>query len=709
MDRFGRFIVNHRIMVLIVSAILILPSLLGIAFTKSNYDILSYMPGELNSRQGEELLKEKFGVSGLGFIMVSNREKWEIMELKRKIGDIPGVESVLWIDDLEDITIPEQFMNSEVRERFLHGDSTFLQVHFGGNSRSAETAEAVKAIWEVIGEDALFGGEPVIIGDLQQTTSREMLYYMIIAFVLISLVLSASMTSFIEPLLFFLSIGVAIILNMGSNIIKGEISFVTSSIAAVMQLGISMDYSIFLLHRFEEEKQKHNDIRDAMVAALSRTGVPVVASALTTIAGFIALMFMKNGLGRDLGFVLAKGIVLSLVVTVTVLPCLILIFNKYADRHRHKPIIPTLRKASGWITRFRWVFLAVIIIFVVPSFLAQRNLEYYYSTEHYLPESSRSVEDTRKISGILGGSEYAYVITPDEGTVKEKQLIERIKSIQAVDSIIALSEQVDSAIPEIFIPGEVKETYRKEGYRYFQVFLSTPADDPRTFDAVDEVREEASKIFEEYYVTGSPALTRDLASLQDPDTKIVAIISIGLILLIIALSFKSLSIPFLLVLSIEFAVWINLCIPYLQGTAVSSVTSIIIGAIQLGATVDYAILFTSRYRENLATAASSLEAVRQTITDTGRSIMTSALTVISATIGISFIAGIKATRELTLMIGRGAAISVAVIFLGLPSMFLVFERLINRTTIGGFGIRPLNACKNSSLKRGRFIRTHERG
>jgi hypothetical protein len=405
-----------------------------------------------------------------------------------------------------------------------------------------------------------------------------------------------------------------------------------------------------------------------------------MASALTTIAGFIALMFMKNGIGRDLGFVLAKGIIFSLLVNITVLPCLILMFSKFSDKHRHWPIIPTFKSVSGWIVKFRWVFFVIIIVLALPAFLAQRNLQYYYSIEHYLPENSRAVVDTRKIRESFMTTEIVYVVTPDEGTVKEKELIDKINAIDAVNSVLGLSQQLDLTIAETFVPDEIKDRYIKGNYRYFEVRLSTPSDDPRTFEAVDKIREAAGEMFGKYYVTGSPALTRDLAGLVDTDMRNVSIISIGLILAILAASYMSLSIPFLVVLVIEMAIWINLSIPYFQGIAVSSLTSIVIGAIQLGTTVDYAILFTSRYRENVAEIKDRLKAVRQTIEDTGRSILTSVLTMIAATFGIALIASIKATGELTMMIGRGAVISMAVIFLGLPSVLLIFDRLIGRTT-----------------------------
>ena len=685
MVRISTFVVKHRKLILTLTVLLIIPSIIGYLSTRENYDILSYMPGNLNSKQGEEILEENFNLSGQAFVVGENTEVWKVKELKSRLETVEGVEKVVWLDDFEDIALPVEFMNPDIRENFISGDFTILVIQFTDNARAESTMLAVEEIRKICGHKVLFGGEPVIMNDMQVITSKEMIYYLIIGVISIYAILSASMTSFIEPLLFLVSIGIAIIFNMGTNFIKGEVSFITASVAAVMQLGISMDYSIFLLHRFEEERKKASNAEEAMISAISKTGIPVTASALTTIAGFAALLFMENGIGSDLGFVLAKGIVFSLLTNVTVLPCLIIIFSKFSDKYRHRPVIPTFRDISSGIVRFRWLFLVIVVLVAAPSFLAQNNLKYYYSIERYLPENSPAVMDTNRIRDIFMSTEAVYVITPDEGNVKEKELAGRIEAVDAVDSVLGLSQQVDLTIPETYIPADVKDRYIKDGYRFFEVRLSTPSDDPRTFKAVDQIREMAQDMYDECYVTGSPALTRDLASLVDTDMKKVTTISIGLILIILAISFKSLSIPFLLVFVIEMAIWINLSIPYFQDATVSSITSIVINAIQLGATVDYAILFTSRYRENLGVVRNGLEAMKQTIEDTGRSILTSALTMIAATLGIALIASIKATGELTMMIGRGAAISMVIIFLVLPSVLLIFDKPIKYTTLGWKG------------------------
>ncbi len=682
MIRYSRFIIRHRKYVIAFFLILLPVSFLGIVHTEKNYDLLSYMPGDLNSRQGEELLEQEFGLSGLGLLVVSGKESREISSIKSRIEEVEGVEEVLWVDRFADIMVPVEFMNHNAKKMFYSDDGTMLQIRFEENSRTKKTLKAVEEIRSaVIGKGMLFGGQPVIMHDLQTTTSREMVYYMLIAAASIYIILSLSMTSFLEPLLFLVSAGIAIALNMGTNIVIGKVSFITASIAAVMQLGISMDYSIFLLHRFEDEKKKFPDAAHAMVSALSKTGTAIASSALTTAAGFVALMVMKNGIGQDLGFVLAKGIVLSLLVNMTVLPCLVLIFGKYADKHRHRPLIPSFERIADLIVKYRWILLVLIIVVSIPAFPAQRSLDYYYTTEHYLPESSKSVMDTEEIGQSFGASGSIYVIVPDRGRVREEELVKRIRQLNIVESVICLSEQVDMALPDTFIPHEINDAFVSEGYRYIQVSFSVRDDHPSAFKAVDVIREKAGELFSEYYVTGTAALARDMAALAQKDMGNVAVVSISLILLILAVSFMSVSIPFILVLVIELAVWINLSIPYFAGSAVSSMTSIVIGAIQLGATVDYAILFTSRYRENASNVKDRIEAVKKTIGDTGRSILTSALTMIAATMGIAVMASIKTTGELTLMIGRGAAISMTVIFLGLPAMLLIFDRVIESTTL----------------------------
>jgi uncharacterized protein len=685
MNMLGNFVVRYHKLIIIIYLLLLVPAIAGYLATRINYDLVSYMPDELNSKQGEQLLEEEFGLSGLGLLAVRGKSNWELKQLIGRIELTSGVEDVVWLGAYTDIYKPLQFIEPEIRDRFISSsntDTVLLQVQFTENARSKTTNEAVELINRIIDgdEDILFGGEPAIISEMQATIDREIFYYSAVAVAIILIILTISNSFYLSPFLFLISMGVAVVINMGTNFIQGEISFMTASIAAVMQLGISLDYAIFLMHRFEEEKEKHATAGGAMAAAVSKTAGTIASSALTTIGGFAALMVMQNGIGRDMGLVLAKGIVISLVVTLTFLPGLILAVYPFSSRYRHRILLPTFKSASRWVTKARWAFPVLFIIILVPSYLGQERVEYYYSNRHYLPEKSISVAATNAIMDEFGAVDLVYVITPDKGRVREIQLNEEIACLPHVESIVAISEMIDPAIPELIIPREVLDEFMGGDYRYSLVFLRPFNHEQQAFEAVDSIRRVAENHHEQYYVTGASALTRDMAALVSSDARNVALFSLALICLIVAFSLHSISLPLIMVLAIQTAIWINLAILYYQGQPVSSLTPIMISAIQLGATVDYAILFTMRYRENTMLFFRRIDAIRQTIEDTGRPILTSALTLFSATIGISFIAEIRATGEITMLIGRGAIISMLVIFTLLPSLLLLFEKVIRHTT-----------------------------
>ncbi|NLA10695.1 MAG: MMPL family transporter, partial [Firmicutes bacterium] len=404
------------------------------------------------------------------------------------------------------------------------------------------------------------------------------------------------------------------------------------------------------------------------------------SSALTTVGGFAALLVMQNGIGRDMGMVLGKGIAISLLVNLTLLPSLLLLLSKYSARFSHRTLLPSFKPLARFIIKGRWAFLILFFLLLVPSFIAQGKVNYYYSNEHYLPRGAKSTVDTMEITKEFGVSDPLYVITRDEGRVKEHRLVSELNKIDAVDSVVSISEQVDLAIPEALIPDEVLQEFTGTGYRYCLAFLKSMDDEHAIFEAIDQIRETTAGFHENYYITGPSAMTRDLASLVDVDARNVAIVSVVCIFLIIAISFKSLSIPIILIIAIELAIWINLSCTYFQNLTVSSLTPMIIGAIQLGATVDYAILFGLRYQENIFLFERRVDALRQTIEDAGQSILTSALTLASATLGIALIASIKTTEEMTMLIGRGALISMLVIFFVLPTLFLICDRFIAKTT-----------------------------
>lgn len=679
----GRLIVRYRKTILIVYMLLLIPAAFGYLLTDVNYDILSYLPDHLNSKQGEEIIEEEFSISGLGLLMARDKKNYQIAQLLNEIESVNGVDEVLWLGDYSDIYIPQEFIDPQIRERFVSGDTVLMQVRFEESARSEITTAAVGDIRSVIAgdRDLFFGGEPAILVDMQKGIDEEAFLYTAIAVIMILLVLTLATSLYLDPILFLIAVGVAIVINMGSNIFQGEISFMTASIAAVMQLGISLDYAIFLMHRFEEEKGKFKRVEDAMVSTINKTAVTVASSGLTTIGGFAALIAMQNGIGSDMGIVLGKGIVVSLIVTLTFLPGLILFFYRFSSRYKHRILLPSFQPFSGLLIKFRWIFLLLFLVVGIPAFLAQGNVNYYYSNTHYLPRNSEAAIATDEIMAEYGAVDVAYLVSPDKGRHHDLSLVKKIREVENVESVMAISEQVDPAIPDLIIPGDVMDEFKAGGYRNIMIFLQGSEDEQSLFASIDSIRSIAGSLHEEYYLAGPSALTRDMATLSEIDARTVALVSVAAIGLIVAISFKSLTLPLILVLAVQLSIWLNIGILYYQDNTVASLTPIIIGAIQLGATVDYAILYTLRYRENLLLIPERLSAAKKTIEDTGRPILTSALILFSATFGISIIAGIKTTREMTMLIGRGAIISMVVMFTLLPALLLLTDKIISGTTI----------------------------
>ncbi len=680
MERLGKFITRHKILIIVFFAIIIIPSVIGMLNTRTNYDLLAYLPDDLNSKQGQDILNENFGIGSVIYLMLYDRQPDEIDRLKDMILEIDGVEKVNWIDDYTDIYIPEDFIPSEIRENFISGNANLMQIQLMENVNGESANRTIENIKKVASGNSFLGGQAAMLAEFQDIIDKEVNIYLIIGFAVILIILSLATTSIVEPFIILASVGTAIILNMGSNVFLGEISYITGSVVAIMQLAVCMDYSIFLIHRYHQEKEITMDKNTAMIKAVKGSSLALTGSALTTIAGFSAIMIMKMGIGKDLGFVLAKGVALSFIISMTFLPSLLLAFDRLIEKNHHRIFLPRFNLISGWIVKFKWVFLIIIILAIIPSYLSQSNLDYYYSTEKMLPSEAESIKDNNKISDEFGTGEIVYVITPETDRVEQKEINKSIAEIESVKSVSNIAEIADPVTPEFLIPGEYKEQFEDSGYTYTLIQLKTKSEDPLTTRAIKDIREIFSSKYKQYYVTGQAVLTNDISEVTEKDLLYVNILSIILVAIIIAISFKSIAIPVLLVFLIEAAIWFNLGITYFSGNPVSFMTPIFIGAIQLGATIDYAILFTSKYRENLLNSPDRDIAIKQTIIDTGQSIFTSAMILFSATLVITLITSVKATGEFTLMIGRGAIISMAMIYLGLPSMLLIFDRFIRWTT-----------------------------
>lgn len=679
MRKFAVFIVKHRKFIIGFYMILILLSIVGMQFVSIEYDLSSYLPKEINSIRGKNKLSEDFNINGTASLMVKEKELYKVLEIKEDIKNIPGITSVIWLDDVEDINKPREFMDKNLSKRFITEDYSLLQIQFKEGNDTLNTRNAIDKIDEIVKVEHYIGGQAAVSKDMQDTTSREIIYYSVVAFVIISIILLMSSRAYYEPILFFITIGVAILLNMGSNALFGSVSSNTHSVANILQLAVSMDYSIFLLHRFHEESETR-DKESAMVEAISKTFSSVSASALTTVGGFLALVVMKYGMGKDMGLVLAKGVFFSLISVVTLMPCLILV-TEGLNKYTHKILLPDFKNISGWMVKRRHIALIIALLLVIPAFLGQSKLKYYYSTEKTLSSKSNSVLANEKIESIFGKSNELILIVPKEDKVKIKNLSEEIKALDKVESVQGLYSMVDETLPDFLIPEEVKKTFESPKYTYFILNILGEIEGVETTKVIEDIQSAANKYTDDWYLTGEAAVYMDLQKVTSKDFERVTIISIIIIGLILLFTFKSLSLPLILVFVIQLGIWINLSIPYFMGSKLNFISFIIIGAIQLGATVDYAILFTSRYEENLK-EFKPIEAMKKTIGDTGRSVLTSALILMAGTLSVSFITTIKSASELTLLIGRGAFISLLLVYILLPALLLALAPIIKPTTIG---------------------------
>lgn len=680
MKRPAEVIVKNYKEMIGIYLVLVLLSLVGMGFVSIEYDLSTYLPKEMNSIQGKERLDQEFNIRGTASLMIKSKDLHYIQEVKSNINALPQVNRVLWLDDVEDIRKPREFFDPQITKQFLQGEYSLLEIQFKEGNDTLNTKEAIDEINKMIEADYYIGGPAAISKTMQDTTNREMVYYTLVAFIIITMILLLSSRAYHEPILFFITIGVAILMNMGTNLIFGSISSNTYAVSNILQLAVSMDYSIFLLHRYHEE----NHIRDkkqAMTIAIEKTFSATSASALTTVCGFLALVFMKYEIGQDMGLVLAKGVLLSLISVITLMPCLILLVDEKMSKYQHPILLPDFKKSAHWLVKFKHIALFIAIILVIPAYLGQSKVQYYYSTGKTLSAQSPGIVANEKIQEVFGHRNELVVVIPKGDPVQIQALINEIKAVEAVESVEGLYSMVDPYLPDLMIPQEVRENFESQNYTYFIVNILAEEESLQTTATIEAIHDIVDHYDGEGYITGESAIYLDLQQVTAKDFNRVNRISILLITLVLLITFKSLLIPGLLVFVIQLGIWINLSIPYFQGISLNFISFIIIGAIQLGATVDYAILFTSRYRENLG-GLPPLEAMKKTIGDTGRAILTSGLILMAGTLSVSFITTIRSASELTLLIGRGALISLILVFTLLPALLLIFHPIIKYTTLG---------------------------
>ena len=681
MNYFGKFIAKHRKLVLLIATLLLLPALYGKIATKINYDILTYLPENLESVKGQEILKDNFGSSATGMLIIENMVEKDVVKKKGEIQEIEGVDSVTWIDDLVDISIPKEMLPSDLKDLFYRDNSTLLLIKFDESTSSPLTHSAIGEIRDILDKDSFLSGVGAVLKDTKELADEQTPIYVGLAVLLATIVLMLTLESTIVPFIILISIGYAILYNFGTNIFFGEISYITESLAAVLQLGVTLDYSIFLLHRYEEEQEKTDDIEEAMAIAITKTASSIVGSSLTTIAGFLAIAVMELTIGKDIGFVMAKGVFLGVISVLTVLPSLILVFDKLIKRFQHGTLLPEFNHLSKLVTKHYRSFILLGLLLFIPAFYGQSNNRVYYNLDESLPEDMDSIVAFRKLKDDYNMmTTHMAVMSSDVEDYKIGQMMDEIEEVDGIESILSYQKIIGPSVPESFIPASIKESFEKNGYKRILINSEYKS----ATDEENQQIKEIEKILKSYdpdaMLTGEGVLTRDLIGIADTDFKRVNTLSILAVFVIIMFVFTSVSIPILLILAITLAIFINMSVPYYLGSEIPFIAGIVIGSIQLGATVDYAILLTTRFREEIDNGHDKFRAMEISVKESSKSILTSGLAFFGSTVGVAIISEMELVKSLSGMIARGALISTAVILFILPGMLIASEGIISKTT-----------------------------
>lgn len=692
MIKFGKGVVKLRIPILIISILLLIPSAFGYFNTRVNYDILTYLPGEIETMKGQDIMLEEFGTGAFSFCVVEGMDAKGVSALREKIAEVPHVKKAIWYDSVMDISIPMEMLPDDVYEFFNNRekDSTMLAVLYDTSMSADETMDAIEEIREVVQGQCYVSGMSAVVTDTKNLSNQETPVYVLIAVILAVVVLSLTMDSAIVPLFFLLSIGMAIVYNLGTNVLQGEISYVTQALAAVLQLGVTMDYSIFLWHSYEEQQERYaGDKKRAMAHAISNTITSVVGSSITTVAGFIALCFMSFTLGMDLGIVMAKGVVLGVICCVTVLPSMLLVFDRAIERTKHRAIIPDLGVIAGWVVRHYKAFIIAFAVILVPAVYGYTHTDVYYDLAGTLPKELDSIMANDKLNENFDmGATHMIIADSGLDSKDAKAMLDEIEDVDGVKMAIGFDSLVGPGIPEDFIPNDIKEIMVSGDYQMMIVGSEYAV----ASDEVNAQCEAINRIVKKYDPTamliGEAPCTKDLIEITDKDFKTVSAVSIGAIFIIIAFVFKSVSLPVILVSVIEFAIFINMGIPAYTHTTLPFIASIVIGTIQLGATVDYAILMTNKYKKARYMGADKPTAVTGALRGAIQSVMVSALSFFAATFGVGMYSNIDMISSLCSLMARGAIISMFVVIFILPSMFMLFDRLICATSVGFRNKKP---------------------
>lgn len=688
MKRIAKFIAYHPKTITIIAVLLLIPAAIGYINTFVNYDILSYLPGDLDSVKGENELDETFNSASMSFLVIEDMPSKDVAALKEKIAKVDNVSSVIWVNDIADISIPQEIIPQAVKDIFYSKDGkcTMMLIQYKYKAVTDETMKAIEDVRGLLNNQCFLSGMGVIMKDTRDLADSQAPIFIAIAIAIALVVMTFCMESWVEPWVLLAALCMAVVYNMGTNLIFGQISYITQCIAAILQLGVTMDYSVFLIDRFEEEKPKYADKRDAMASAIQGAFLSLSGSSLTTIFGFLALCFMDLSLGKDIGLVMAKGVVFGVLTVTIVLPALVLQCDKIIHKYRHRSFIPKFDKLNNFVINHKKVWVAIFLVLFIPSYIMQSNVNVYYSMDRMLPDDIGCIAALNKMKEEFNMATSHFIIVDDSLDASDLVKMENeIKGTAGVTNMVAYNSFVGSGIPDSMIPDELKSIAKSGGRQMILVNTSYVA-------ATDECNEQLTKInniVKKYdkngYVTGEGAMYKDLIDITDHDFKLTSVLSILSIFILIAIIFKSISIPTILVMSIELAIFVNKAISFATGTTLSFIAPTIIGCVQLGATVDYAILLTTRFREEMRNGHNKLDAIKIAANASDRSIFQSALVFFGATFGVFLTCDIKIVKEVCLLLARGSLISAGVIVFMLTPLLLVLEGLIEKTTYDFLG------------------------
>ena len=686
MEKFGKVIVKLRIPILILSFLLLIPSAIGYFNTRVNYDILYYLPNEIETMQGQDILMDDFNKGAYAMVVVQNMDTKSTDRLIKKVENVDHVAQVISYTGIVGEDVPSEIVPSKFRKYFENDstDTTLFAIFFDNTTSSDDTMNAIIQIREQTEGQAFISGMSAVVTDTKNLSEKETPLYVLIAVVLVCIVLAIFMDSFLVPVFFMISIGMAIVYNLGSNILLGEVSYITKALAAVLQLGVTLDYSIFLWHSYKEMKEIYpDDHKEAMAVAISNTLTSVVGSSITTVAGFIALCFMSFTLGLDLGIVMAKGVVFGVIGCVTILPSLILTFDRALEKTMHREIMPNFDKLATFIVNHSWIFVIVFVVLLGPAIYGQNHTSVYYDLSDTLPDDLACSQANKKLEENFDmNSIYMILADSSMSTDTANEMLDKLGDVDGVQFALGLDTALKSGIPQEFLPAKTVSELKGEDYQIMMIATDYKIASDEINNQISKVNDIVKSYDSKAMVVGEAPCTKDLITITDKDFKTVSAVSIVAIFVIILFVLKSISLPIILVSAIEFAIFVNMGIPYFTHTQIPFIASVVIGTIQLGATVDYAILMTTRYKKERSQGYAKKEAIQIALSTSIPSLIVSALGFFAATFGVGCIASVDMIGSLCTLMARGAIISMFVVIFILPSLFVLCDKLIINTSIG---------------------------